>query len=33
MPKKKKTNEVETVHKLAVFKGKWIRRVIHDDGW
>ena len=33
MQKKKKNNEIETVHKLAVFKGKQIRRVIHDDEW
>ncbi|MCK5592365.1 MAG: Bro-N domain-containing protein [Candidatus Pacebacteria bacterium] len=33
MSKKKKTNELETVHRLAVFKGKQIRRVIHDDEW
>ncbi|MBU1043493.1 MAG: Bro-N domain-containing protein [Candidatus Omnitrophica bacterium] len=32
MPKKKK-NEAETVHKLAVFKGKQIRRLIHNDEW
>jgi len=31
--KKKKSNEVETIHKLAVFKGKQIRRVIHADEW
>ena len=33
MLKKKKPNEVETVHKLAVFNGKQIRRAIHDDEW
>jgi len=33
MPKKKKTNEIETVYKLAVFKGKQIRRLIHNDEW
>ncbi|MFH1305552.1 MAG: ATPase [Candidatus Omnitrophota bacterium] len=33
MSEKKKFNEVETVHKLAVFKGKQIRRTIHDDEW
>jgi len=33
MPQKKKTNDVETIHKLAVFKGKRIRRLIHDDEW
>jgi len=33
MPKKKKTNEIETAHKLAVFKGKQIRRLIHNDEW
>ena len=35
MPKKKKieSKEIETVHKLAVFKGKQIRRLIHDDEW
>jgi len=32
MPKKKK-NEAETVHKLAIFKGKQIRRLIHNDEW
>jgi len=35
MPKKKKieAKEIETVHKLAVFKGKQIRRLIHNDEW
>ena len=35
MPKKKKieVKEVGTVHKLAVFKGKQIRRTIHNDEW
>ncbi|MBU1366681.1 MAG: hypothetical protein KKE55_05965 [Candidatus Omnitrophica bacterium] len=33
MLKKKKTNEVETVRKLAVFKGKQIRRLIYNDEW
>lgn len=33
MPKKKKTNEIETSYKLAVFKGKQIRRIIHNDEW
>ena len=35
MSKKKKieSKEVETVHKLAVFKGKQIRRIIHNDEW
>ncbi len=33
MPKKKKAIEIETVHKLAVFKGKKIRRMIHNDEW
>ena len=33
MPKNKKTNEIEQVHKLAVFKGKQIRRAIHNDEW
>ncbi len=35
MPKKKRieTKEVETVHKLAVLKGKQIRRTIHNDEW
>ncbi len=35
MPKKKKieSKEIETVHKLAVFKGKQIRRLIHNDEW
>ena len=33
MPKKKKITEIETVHKLAVFKGKQIRRLIHNDEW
>lgn len=33
MPRKKKTNKVETVHKLAVFKGKRIRRIIHNNEW
>ena len=33
MPKKKKINEIETIHKLAVFKGQQIRRAIHNDEW
>lgn len=33
MPKKKKTNEIEASYKLAVFKGKQIRRIIHNDEW
>ncbi|MFH1837591.1 MAG: Bro-N domain-containing protein [Candidatus Omnitrophota bacterium] len=33
MPKKKKATEVETVHKLAVFKGKQIRRMVYNDEW
>ena len=33
MQKKKKTNEAETIHKLVVFKGKQIRRSIHNDEW
>ncbi|VAW19268.1 DNA-damage-inducible protein d [hydrothermal vent metagenome] len=33
MSKKKKVAEIETVHKLAVFKGKQIRRLIHNDEW
>jgi len=33
MPKKKKTNAVEQTRKLAVFKGKRIRRTIHGDEW
>lgn len=33
MSKKKKTNEVEQAHKLTVFKGKQIRRIIHNGEW
>ena len=35
MSKKKKieTREIEPAHKLAVFKGKQIRRLIHNDEW
>jgi DNA-damage-inducible protein D len=33
MPKKKKTTEIKTVHKLAVFKGKQVRRLLHNDEW
>ena len=35
MPKKKKieAKEIETVNKLAVFKGKHIRRTINNDEW
>lgn len=33
MPKKKKAKGVEPVHKLVVFKGKQIRRIIHNDEW
>ena len=35
MPKKKKieSKEIEQVQKLAVFKGKEIRRTIHNDEW
>ena len=32
MPKKK-IEEIETASKLAVFKGKQIRRIIHNDEW
>ena len=33
MSKKKKANKIEQAHKLAVFKGKQIRRAIHNDEW
>ncbi|MDD4202350.1 MAG: Bro-N domain-containing protein [Candidatus Omnitrophica bacterium] len=33
MEKNKKTNEIEQVHKLAVFKGVQIRRTIFNDEW
>jgi len=35
MPKKKKieSKELEQPQKLAVFKGKQIRRTIHNDEW
>ncbi|MDP8258534.1 MAG: phage antirepressor protein, partial [Candidatus Aadella gelida] len=33
MSKNKTNTEVKKVHKLAVFKGKQIRRMIYDDEW
>ncbi|MFH1855914.1 MAG: hypothetical protein ABH836_01635 [Candidatus Omnitrophota bacterium] len=30
---RKKTNEIEQAHKLAVFKGRQIRRVIYNNEW